>query len=41
MSCLTYVDPGLEGVPDAPSGDAGVVDVGQAGGSPESHLFES
>ena len=34
----TYINSGLEGVPNTPRGDAGVVDVGQAGGSPESHL---
>ena len=38
MSLQTYIDSSLEGVPDAPGSDAGVVEISQAGGSPESHL---
>ena len=35
---LTYINTRFERVPDASCGDAAVVDVGQACGSPESHL---
>ena len=35
---FTYINTRFESVPDASCGDAGVVDVGQTSGSPESHL---